>query len=70
MSGTRSKAAVALFRIIRTAWSAWNPTSFAVTGWSAPRGIVVWPGVTSMLYGAAASTLREITSSADSACRM
>ncbi len=48
MSGTRSNAAVCDLRTISTAWSAWNPISFAVIDWSAPRGIVLWPGVTSM----------------------
>ncbi len=36
--------------------------------WSTPRGTLALPGLTSIRYGAAASTLREMTNSADSPC--
>ena len=44
-----------------------KPESVAAMVWSAPFGTVALPGVTSIRYGAAASRLREITNSADSA---
>ena len=47
-----------------------NPPSFALdTAWSDPRGTFAFPGLTSMLYGLAASALRETISSADIPCR-
>ena len=46
-----------------------KPESVAAIVWSAPFGTVASPGLTSIRYGAAASTLREITNSADSVWR-
>ena len=36
--------------------------------WSTPRGTLALPGLTSIRYGAAACTLRDMTKSADSPC--
>ena len=50
-----------------TTSSALKPSSFASIAWSAPLGTEMLPGVTEILYGAAASTLRDTISTADSA---
>ncbi len=69
MSGSRSNGPSAVFRTISTGWSAANPNNSAVIAWSAPLGTLMVPGLTSIRYGTAASTLRDNTSSADNACR-
>ena len=65
MSGTRSNDPFSPLRIMTLTSLDVNPTSFALIAWSAPRGTLVLPGDTSMLYGLEASALREMTSSAD-----
>jgi hypothetical protein len=67
MSGICSNGASGDLRTMSSACSASKPDSVAAIVWSAPRGTVASPGVTSMRYGAAASTPREMTNSADSA---
>ena len=58
MSGTRSNDPSGAIRIMTLTSLDANPTSRALMAWSAPRGTLVFPGCTSMLYGVDASALR------------
>ena len=67
--GTLSNELLLAFLINSTASAASKPESEAEIIWSAPLATVASPGVTSMRYGAAASTSLVITKIADNVWR-